>query len=63
MYLPPYCPEFQPIELAFSAIKAHLQRQGISFYGEQALCFELYEACDVITPEMTWGFWTECGYI
>jgi len=27
-FLPPYSPDYNPIELAFSAIKAHIQRNG-----------------------------------
>lgn len=61
-YLPPYSPDYSPIELAFSVIKAHLRRQGLYFHHERALYFELYEACSCITPEMTWGFFKRCGY-
>ncbi|KIM74430.1 hypothetical protein PILCRDRAFT_80091, partial [Piloderma croceum F 1598] len=62
-YLPPYSPDFNPIEQAFSAIKAHLRRQGLGFFGLQGLYYELYRACDVITPESTWGFFAHSGYI
>jgi transposase len=30
-FLPPYSPDFNPIEPGFSAIKAHLQRHGAIF--------------------------------
>lgn len=62
-YLPPYSPDYNPIEQAFSVIKAHLRRNGISFYQSNALYFEMYEACDKITPEMTWGFFAHSGYM
>ena len=54
-YLPPYSPDLSPIEPAFSVIKAHLRRQGLNFYHEDALYYELYEVCICITLEMTWG--------
>jgi transposase len=28
MYLPPYSPDYNPIELAFSKIKAYIRRDG-----------------------------------
>jgi len=61
-YLPPYSPDYSPIEPAFSVIKAHLRRQGLYFYQQEALYYELYEACSCITPEMTWGFFQHSGY-
>jgi transposase len=62
-YLPPYSPDYQPIEQAFSVIKAHLRRQGLSFYTPDAHYYELYLACEQITPEMTWGFFRHAGYV
>ncbi|PBL04474.1 hypothetical protein ARMGADRAFT_910729 [Armillaria gallica] len=51
-FLPPYSPEYNPIEQAWSVIKLHLRCQGISFYQSKAQYFELYEACDIITSDM-----------
>ena len=62
-YLPPYSPDFNPIEQAFSVIKTHLCHQGITFFSPRGLYYELYRACDVITPEMTWGFFAHSGYV
>ena len=62
-YLPPYSPDYNPIEQAFSAIKSSLRRQGRSFFSEDALYYEMYRTCDVITPEMTWGFFHHSGYL
>lgn len=62
-YLSPYSPDYNPIELAFSAIKSHLRRQGISFFDNKAMYYELYRSCDIITPEMTWGFYSHAGYL
>lgn len=62
-YLLPYSPDYNPIEQAFSAIKSHLRRQGITFFSSTGLYYELYCACDIITPEMTWGFFSHAGYM
>ena len=61
-YLPPYSPDFMPIEQGFSVIKSHLRRQGLGFYDSASLHFELYDASTLITPEMTCGFFHHCGY-
>ncbi|KIJ08665.1 hypothetical protein PAXINDRAFT_88541, partial [Paxillus involutus ATCC 200175] len=61
-YLPPYSPDLNPIEQAFSVIKAHLRRQGLGFYHSKSSYFELYQACKIVTPEMTWGFFFHSGY-
>ncbi|KAF9225129.1 hypothetical protein BS17DRAFT_700533 [Gyrodon lividus] len=61
-FLPPYSPDLNPIEQAWSVIKSHFQRQGISFYSAHSAYYELYKACKVITPEMTYGFFSHSGY-
>ncbi|KAJ3543456.1 hypothetical protein NMY22_g3141 [Coprinellus aureogranulatus] len=62
-FLPPYSPDYQPVEQAFSAIKSHLRRQGLGWYSHETHRYELYEACTVIRPEMTWGFFRHAGYL
>jgi len=62
-YLPPYSPDYNPIKQAFSVIKAHLRQNSISFFQSDALYLEMYQACDTITPEMTWGFFAHSGYM
>ncbi|KAH9975235.1 hypothetical protein BGW80DRAFT_1169183, partial [Lactifluus volemus] len=61
-YLSPYSPDYNPIKPAFSAIKAHLRYQGLSFYHGDGLYSELYEVCSCITLEMTWGYFQHAGY-
>ncbi|KIK76358.1 hypothetical protein PAXRUDRAFT_77669, partial [Paxillus rubicundulus Ve08.2h10] len=61
-YLPPYSPDFNPIEQAFFIIKAHLFHQGIDFYCSKAPYYELDQSCTCITPMMTWGFFQHSGY-
>lgn len=62
-FLSPYFHDYQPIELTFSAIKAHLKQQGLGFFDADQIFYELYNACCIITPAMTWGFWHHCGYL
>ncbi len=62
-YLPPYLPDFAPVEQAFSAIKSHLRRNGITNYSEAASYFELYEASGRITPKMAANFFRHSGYL
>ena len=61
-YLPPYLPDFILIEQGSSVIKYHLCPQGVGFYNGASMYFELYDVCSLITPEMTWGFFHQCGY-
>ncbi|KAF8992972.1 hypothetical protein BDZ89DRAFT_902073, partial [Hymenopellis radicata] len=61
-YLPPYSPDYQPIEQAFSSIKSHLRRQGISFYQSKSQYYELYEAAAMITGSEAHGFFEHAGY-
>jgi transposase len=61
-YLPPYSPDFNPIEQAWSVIKAHLRHLGICFYQPASPYYEMYLACELITPEMSKGFFQHAGY-
>lgn len=62
-YLPPYSPDLNPIEQAWSVIKSYLRRIGLSYGSKAQQYYELYKACKVIIPEMTWGFFHHSGYI
>jgi len=60
LFLPPYSPELNPIEMAFSKLKAHLRRIGArSFTG---LFTALGEICDLYTPQECWNYFCEAGY-
>ncbi|KAF7350719.1 Transposase domain-containing protein [Mycena sanguinolenta] len=62
-YLPPYSPHYNPIEQVFSVIKSYLRRIGIEAYPTSAAYYELYRSFQIITPEMTWGFFRHSGLI
>jgi transposase len=60
LFLPPYSPDLNPIEMAFSKLKAHLRRIGArSFTG---LFEALSEICDLYTPQECWNYFCEAGY-
>ncbi|PBK88924.1 hypothetical protein ARMGADRAFT_936683, partial [Armillaria gallica] len=62
-YLPPYSPDYQPIEQVFSVIKSHFRQNGQSTYSSRSMYHEMYAVCDAATPEMTWGFFSHSGYL
>lgn len=60
LFLPPYSPDFNPIELAFSKLKAHLKRIA------PRTITELWKAagkiCDLFTPNECLNFFKADGY-
>jgi hypothetical protein len=63
-YLPPYSPDFNPIEEAFSKIKAFIRRNNDIFAISEGdgIIFDMYEAMDVITPIDAMGYFIHAGY-
>jgi transposase len=70
VYLPPYSPDFNPIEEAFSAIKAWIRRHHD--YARREMMGEV--TCDpyqllwnavfnTVTPEKAHGWFTHSGYL
>ena len=60
IYLPPYSPDFNPIEQAFSKIKVLLREARAGVY--EALVEAIGEALSAITPRDSQGFFEHCGY-
>ncbi|MCA1738266.1 MAG: transposase, partial [Actinobacteria bacterium] len=60
LYLPPYSPDLNPIEEAFSKIKGILRRVGAR--SREALIEALGKALAAITSEDARGFFEHCGY-
>lgn len=69
LYLPPYSPDFNPIELAFSAIKAKLRRDGTLIRNammerdDSYVYMLLQDLVFSITPDDAWGWFYKCGYV
>ncbi|MNT52301.1 hypothetical protein D3C72_1893230 [compost metagenome] len=60
LYLPPYSPEFNPIELAFSKIKTFLRAQSARTKGGLGQC--LIQALKLISPKDASGWIRHAGY-
>ena len=63
-YLPPYSPDLNPIEEAFSKIKHFIRRHNIYYnltIGDGIL-FDMYEVMDIITPEDVDGYFLHAEY-
>src|SRR5215218_3406180 len=60
LYLPPYSPDFSPIEEAFSKIKALLRKAKAR--TREALLEAIARALWAITPQDAAGYFGHCGY-
>ncbi len=60
LYLPPYSPDLNPIEMAISKIKWWLRKRGAR--DLLRLDYAIGEAMGLITPSDATGFFTKCGY-
>jgi hypothetical protein len=62
IFLPPYSPDFNPIEEAISKIKAWIRRNYELFSPGDGILFDVQVAMDVITPEDAEGYFFHAGY-
>lgn len=60
VFLPPYSPDFNPIELAWSKIKSYLRKAKARTYD--SLFVAIGEALDNITESDILGWVKHCGY-
>ncbi len=61
LFLSPYSPDLNPIEMAFSKLKSQLRRIGARTFD--ALIKALGELCDLFTPQECWNFFNAAGYV
>ncbi|KAF8559465.1 hypothetical protein OG21DRAFT_1403012, partial [Imleria badia] len=59
IYLLPYSSDYNPIEQAFSAVKAFLRRLGPNDFPMMSIVC----ACQSITPDKAEGYFQALGYI
>jgi transposase len=68
-FLPPYSPDFNPIELAFSAMKYHLRRNGqyvrmaMTDMSDLEVHCALLEALYQSTINDVFRWFRHCGYV
>ena len=60
LFLPAYSPDLNPIEMAFSKLKAHLRKIGARTIDQ--LIDAIGSICDLFTPEECWNFFKTAGY-
>jgi len=63
-YLPPYSPNLNPIEEAFSKINHFIWHHN-TYYNSTTgygILFDMYEVTDIITPDDTDGYFIHAGY-
>ncbi len=60
LYLPPYSPDFNPIEEAFSKVKHILRKIGAR--GKETLIEAMGRALGAVSIEDVRGFFAHCGY-
>ncbi|WP_414115076.1 transposase [Corallococcus macrosporus] len=60
VFLPPYSPDFSPIELAWSKVKARLRKWR--FRTRSALRQGIHLALAAISPSDAAGWFAHCGY-
>lgn len=60
LYLPQYSPDLNPIEMAFSKLKAHLRAAATRTFD--ALWAAVGDICGLVTAEECWNFFRAAGY-
>ena len=70
LFLPPYSPDYNPIELAFSKIKAYVRREGVlrredpnDHEDDTYVYTHLLHAAYSITASNALGYYHHCGYV
>ncbi len=60
LFLPPYSPDLNPIEMAFAKLKAHLRRIGARTLD--ALWRAVGDICGLYAPHECWNYLKAAGY-
>lgn len=60
LFLPPYSPDLNPIEMAFAKLKAHIRRAAARTYDD--LWRAVGNVCDIFTDEDCYNFFKAAGY-
>ena len=60
LFLPPYSPDLNPIEMAFAKLKAHLRAKAVRTID--ALWKAIGKICDLFQPEECIKYFAAAGY-
>ena len=60
LFLPPYSPDLNPIEMAFAKLKAHLRKAAARSYD--TLWRAVGDICGLYEPEECWNYLKAAGY-
>ena len=60
LYLPPYSPDLNPIEQAFSKLKANLRKVGARTFAD--LFAAIGDICGLFTSDECWNLLANAGY-
>jgi len=60
LFLPPYSPDLNPIEMAFSKLKAYLRRAGARAFEQ--LFEAIGDICAMFTKDECWNYFQAAGY-
>ena len=61
LFLPPYSPDLNPIEMAFSKLKAHLRRMKARTFD--TLFESVAEACELFPQQECQNYFKVAGYV
>ena len=62
IYLPPYSPDFNPIEQTFHSIKAWLRRHEAEAARPEVRPWLIHQAVEYVSAESAVGWILNCGY-
>lgn len=64
-YLPPYSPDLNPIEEAFSKVKGWIRRNYDYFamVPGDGIIYDMYEALNIVTADDAAGYFAHAGYV
>src|SRR5208282_5565465 len=60
LFLPPYSPDLNPIEMAFAKLKELLRKLNARTIDQ--LWRAIGSVCSLFTPDQCWNFFRHCGY-
>jgi hypothetical protein len=63
IFLPPYSPDYNPIETAFSTVKSWIKRNSNFMEACNNPIYALLVACSQITPQMARSYFESSIYI